>query len=85
MRNAGFKCVAAAVYVALASLSFKDFFLSRLNRIAGDFGDNRLCIFLIEHWYRVYRGLEHWDDPRFFYPARGVLGYSETMFVGSLP
>ena len=77
--------VAVAVYVALAALSFKDFFLSRLDRIAGNFGDNRLCIFLLEHWFRVYRGLEPWNDPRFFYPARGVLGYSETMFLGSLP
>ncbi len=85
MRNPSFKWMAAAVYIALACLSFKEFFLSRLNRIAGNFGDNRLCIFLLEHWYRVYRGLEHWDDPQFFYPARGVLGYSETMFVGSLP
>jgi hypothetical protein len=77
--------IAAAVYVALAFVSFKEFLFSRLDRIAGNFGDNRLCIFLLEHWYRVYRGLEQWNDPRLFYPARGVLGYAETMFLGSLP
>jgi hypothetical protein len=77
--------IAVAVYIALACVSFKDFLLSRLDRIAGDFGDNRLCIFLLEHWYRVYHGLEQWNDPQFFYPARGVLGYAETMFLGSLP
>jgi hypothetical protein len=85
VRDPRFKCIAVAVYIALAGLSFKDFLLSRLNRIAGDFGDNRLCIFLLEHWCRVYRGLERWNDPQFFYPARGVLGFSETMFLGSPP
>lgn len=77
--------IAVAVYLALACVSFKDFLFSRFDRIAGNFGDNRLCIVLIEHWFRVFRGLEPWNDPRFFYPARGVLGYTETMFLGSLP
>lgn len=77
--------IAVAVYIALACVSFKEFLLSRLDRIAGNFGDNRLCIVLVEHWFRVFRGLEPWNDPRFFYPARGVLGYTETMFLGSLP
>jgi hypothetical protein len=83
--NSHYWFIAFAVYLALSCLSFKDFLLSRLNRIGGNFGDNRLCIFLLEHWFRTFRGLEPWNDPRFFYPARGVLGYSETMFVGSPP
>jgi hypothetical protein len=77
--------IAVAVYIALACVSFKDFLLTRLDRIAGNFGDNRFYIFILEHWYRVYRGLERWNDPQFFYPARGVLGYAETMFLGSFP
>jgi len=77
--------IAVAVYIALASVSFKDFLLSGLDRIAGNFGDNRFCIVLVEHWFRAFRGLEPWNDPRFFYPAQGVLGYTETMFLGSLP
>lgn len=83
--NSRYWFIAFAVYLALSCLSFKDFLLSRLNRIGGNFGDNRLCIFLLEHWFRAFRGLEPWNDPRFFYPAHGVLRYSETMFVGSLP
>jgi hypothetical protein len=77
--------IALFLYTVLASISFKDFLLNRFDRIAGNFGDNRLCIFLLEHWFRVFRGIEHWGDPRFFYPAHGVLGYSETMFLGGLP
>jgi hypothetical protein len=77
--------VAVAVYVGLACLSFKDFLLSRLDQIGGNFGDNRFCIFVLEHWFRAFRWLEAWNDPRFFYPVQGVLGYTETMFVGSLP
>jgi hypothetical protein len=83
--NSRYWLIAFAVYLALSWLSLKDFLLSGLDRIGGNFGDNRLCIFLLEHWFRAFCGLEAWDDPRFFYPAHGVLGYSETMFVGSLP
>lgn len=34
-----------------SGLSFAKFFTSRFDRIAGNFGDARLVIYLQEHWY----------------------------------
>jgi len=51
----------------------------------GNDGDTRLVAYLLEHWYRVFHLSENWLSPPFFYPAKGVLGYSATVFLQSIP
>jgi hypothetical protein len=40
---------------------------------------------ILEHWWQVFRGTASWLSPPFFYPAQGVLGYSEGAFLFALP
>ncbi|HXO29511.1 MAG TPA: hypothetical protein VOA80_19330, partial [Thermoanaerobaculia bacterium] len=80
-----FYVIAAAVGIIASGLSFAEFFTSRFDRIAGNFGDARLIIYLHEHWYNVYRGREAWLSPPFFFPVKHVLAYSHTLFLQSLP
>jgi hypothetical protein len=81
----GFYATAGGIGLVASAFCFGEFALSRGQRIAGDFGDARLSIALLEHWYNVYRGLDNWLSPPFFYPVQHVLSYSVTLFVQSLP
>ena len=80
-----FHVIAAAVGILASGLSFAEFFTSRFDHIAGNFGDARLVIYLQEHWYNVYRGREAWLSPPFFYPVKHVLAYTDTFFLQSFP
>jgi hypothetical protein len=77
--------VAALAGILASWLSFGEFFTSRFDRVAGNFGDARLIIALQEHWYNVYRGREAWQSPPFFFPVKHVLSYSATVWLQSLP
>jgi hypothetical protein len=54
---------------------------SGFNRVFGNTGDFRLQVYLSEQWFLVLRGSQPWRDPPFFYPVKGVLGYSDTFFL----
>lgn len=60
-------------------------FTSGFDRIPGDRGDARVYVYLVEHWYQVFRGQAELFSPAMFYPVKGIIGYSETMFVHALP
>jgi hypothetical protein len=48
--------------------------------------DNRLLVSLLEHWFRFFSGLEgDWRSPRFFYPERNVLAFSDAFFLYAFP
>jgi hypothetical protein len=54
---------------------------SGFNRLMGNTGDTRLQVYLSEHWFLVLKGAQPWRDPPFFYPVKGVLGYTDTFFL----
>jgi hypothetical protein len=54
---------------------------SGFNRVMGNTGDTRLQVYLSEQWFLVLRGAQPWRDPPFFYPVKGVLGYTDTLFL----
>ena len=58
---------------------------SGFDRIPGDLGDARANVYLVEHWYQVFRGHAELVSPSMFYPVKGTIGYAETMFVHALP
>jgi hypothetical protein len=60
-------------------------FSSGFDRMPGDRGDARANVYLVEHWYQVFRGHAEAFSPGMFYPVKGTIGYSETMFVHALP
>ncbi len=55
---------------------------SGLRRVQVDLGDSRLINYLLEHnylWYLGAPGHEGFWDPPFFYPARNIAAYSDSM------
>ena len=54
---------------------------SRFARIMGDNGDARLAVYLCEHWYRWFSGQGSWRSPAFFYPLKGLLGWSDSFLL----
>lgn len=73
----------AAGGAAAASIAylFRSFLFTGGRFIAGDVGDARLYIVILEHWLAAARGLEPVRDPNFFAPFHGVLGYSDTLLL----
>jgi hypothetical protein len=57
---------------------------SGFKRIMGNSGDTRLIVYLNEHWYLVLKAAQPWRSPPFFYPTKGVLGYTDTFFLWQL-
>jgi len=64
---------------------FRHFVLSSFDLINGDAGDSRLLIVILEHWGNVFHGRAELASPPYFAPERGMLGYSESIFLFSLP
>jgi hypothetical protein len=78
--------IAASVTCAIALLIFfRDFVSSRFNLIAADVGDGRLMIAILEHWWAVARHQAQFLSPNFFWPERGVLGYSDSLILFAAP
>ena len=63
---------------------FRDAITSGFDRIGGDDADARLVVVLHEHWINVFRGRVSWTSPNFFFPAKGTLGYSDTLFLDEI-
>ena len=49
---------------------------SGFDRIPGDLGDARLTVYVVEHWYQVFRGQAEPLSPDMFYPVKGTIGLS---------
>lgn len=67
-----------------ASVFFRDQLASSFEKIMGNDGDTRLLVLIHEHWLAVARGHEDWNHPNFYYPAKGVLGYSDTLLLNEV-
>lgn len=75
----------SAVCAAMVVYFFWYWFASFGDRLAGDTGDSRFIIVILEHWRDVFLGRAAFRDPPFYYPTPGTLGYSEPFFLHSLP
>jgi hypothetical protein len=71
-------------WLASALVFFRLSWTSGFNKITGNLGDTRLAIYLEEHWFLVFRGHSSWLNPEFFYPLKGVLGWTDTFFLYEL-
>ena len=78
---------ALSILVCLMALGvfFRDFLGSGFNLVAGDNGDSRFDIAILEHWRAVGQGHAEFTSPNFYWPQRGVLGYSDSLFLLALP
>ncbi|TNE52574.1 MAG: hypothetical protein EP343_00135 [Deltaproteobacteria bacterium] len=76
----------AFVLLSFGFLLFsRELFLTSLDAIPGNVGDSRFNLFVLEHWFRSLQGQNHLLSPPMFYPVQGTLGYSDAMFLFSLP
>jgi hypothetical protein len=74
-----------AMMIVAVLVMFREFFFGSMTLIAGDLGDSRLVIYLLEHWRNAFMGEVPWRSPGFFFPAKGVLGHAEALFLFSVP
>jgi len=73
--------IAAALFAIGFALVFRGWLFSAFDGAFGDEEDGYLGLALIEHWRHVFSGEAHWADPFFFFPQRGVLGYTDAFFL----
>jgi len=55
------------------------------DNIVGDLGDARLVSLIMEHWYNVFFNNAPLRDLSMFYPVKNTMGYSDTVFLLSIP
>jgi len=63
---------------------FRSMIFNRDN-IVGNLGDSRLISLILEHWYKVFCNKGVVRDLSMFYPVKNTLGYSDALFLLSLP
>jgi hypothetical protein len=73
--------IVAFAWLLGAGVFFRDQWTSGFNRVLGNDGDPRLIVYLNEQWFLVLKGEQPWRSPPFFYPVKGLLGYTDTFFL----
>ncbi|MFT6688774.1 MAG: hypothetical protein ACJAX7_001799 [Saprospiraceae bacterium] len=71
--------------VILEAIFFRQVVWSNFDQMIGDAGDARFNGVVLEHWWQVFQGYSNWLSPSYFYPTKGVLGYSDADFLFALP
>lgn len=77
-RNEKAKTFLAIVILVLCEAFFFRNILGK-DSLVGDRGDGRLTNLLAEHWWRFFQGKEKFAELLMFYPAQGVLGYTDLL------
>jgi hypothetical protein len=75
---------AGLLFAAGFAILFRRWLFTGFDGVFGDEGDGEILIAIVEHWHHVFAGETHWTDPTFFYPERGVLGYTDALFLYGL-
>ena len=73
--------VVLVVWLVGAAVFFRDQWEHGWKFMMGNDGDARLIVYLNEHWFQVFHGHGSWLNPQFFYPVKGLLGWSDTFFL----
>jgi hypothetical protein len=71
--------------VALTIIFHRYTVLSGFDLVQADPGDTRLVASILEHWFRVFGGINDWRSPPWFFPKAGTLGYSDSLFGMAVP
>ena len=73
--------VVGGAWLAGAAVFFRAEWTSSFHKLMGNDGDTRLIAYLCEHWFQVMHGNGSWRDPTFFYPVKGLLGWSDSFVL----
>jgi hypothetical protein len=60
---------------------FHPMIISNFRLMPGDVGDERLIMYILNHWYNVFIGHDSFFRLNFLYPDNKVLGYSDALFL----
>ncbi len=60
-------------------------FLTGFDLVPGGRGDNRMVTAQLEYWHQAFEGHGSFLSPGYFYPAKGVLGYSDAYLSLAFP
>lgn len=78
-------CIALVGLALTLFINYHKIFFSNWNLLPGDVGDSRLLIFILEHWFNVFKGHESFFHLNMFFPDKMALGYSDALFLFSIP
>lgn len=67
--------------VLTVAFFFRHQILSGFAMLSGDRYDQVIEVTILEHWFNVLRGLEHWSETGYFYPFKLTLGYNDGYFL----
>jgi len=79
-----FTALALAAYALSIFIVFRDVFLSGFDLGFGNRGDALIEISLLEHWHAVFTGSAFWNQPIYFHPHAGTLGYNDGYFLSGV-
>lgn len=65
------------IQIAILAWLFRANLVNGFSFVLGDHYDNLIEVSILEHWYNVLRGLEHWATTAYFYPYPKTLGYND--------
>ena len=72
------------IWLAAATVFFRNFLLSGGDKIIGDAGDARFDIFLRENFFQFLLDKSEFLSPPMFFPVKGTLGYSDAYLLDGL-
>ena len=70
--------------IASMSIVFRDAIVSGFDLGFGDRADGLIEISLLEHWRSVFTRAEVWNQPLYFHPYTGTLGYNDGYLLSGL-
>jgi len=76
--------LAAIAYFAATFLVFRTVIISGFDLGFGERGDALIEISILEHWRAVFMGIEAWNQPLYFHPYTGTLGYNDGYLLSGL-
>ena len=68
-------------WLAGALVFYRAVWRSHFRDLMGNIGDTRFAVYMSEHWFQVLHGQASWLNPAFYYPVKGLLGWSDTFFL----
>lgn len=81
---AWYPLLALAAYAFAVSVVFRDSIASGFDLGFGDRADALIEISILEHWRAVLLGEATWNQPLYFHPYAGTLGYNDGYFLSGL-
>lgn len=75
------KWIALGVALLVLLVFFRQQVFNHFAYLTSDRYDGVIQVALLEHWFNVFRGLAHWNNPNYFFPYTKILSHNEGLFL----